>query len=743
MKKIFSKLITWSLVLSLTFEATPVWALSKDETIYAKLNSDGSTNSVTVSEHLNDDGSIKIIDKSHLNNIKNINGDETYTKENDKLVWETNGNDIYYQGETSEKLPISMSVKYYLNGEEMAVKDMLGKAGKVKIVLSYKNNIVNYVPVNGKVETLYTPFVVGTTSLLANTSNKNIKVTNGRVIDNGVTSIVVSIASPGLYESLGLKELKDMDKTIISYDTTDFELSSIYSVATSKILESDDLNILNNIKDLYSGIGALQDNMNKLVDASGKIKDGSKKLADGTNELNKGINTIANTYYKYRNIDKETLRKEIIVLLNKNMKDIVPLLQEEVIKETKNVIKDNRKKLEDSLVEASIRNTKNVINGEIEKVVKNINIDDIIGKIIGTDLRDAILSDESIKKLSTVLKDELNKEIQEEVEKTTKETIKGLSSSIEVKMSEEEKIAYIQNIAEKYNVSFEQAAGIVGEVQNDTINGVKNSLNKSSDQISKSIGNKVVASLNNKEYVNGAVKNYVSNVNKRVQEIIDNDENLEEYQKQLIKNISDNIRKELSKDEIIKKYIESSNYVNSVVDTIIEKTARDLANEYTEEMVSDVVARLINKQLSEKNVNNELGKIINKYEKDIDTKLKVVDEKVSLLQSSVALLNNGSNELAKGISLFDEGLNKYNKEGISKLSKLVNGDVKSLEGKVEALVKLSNDYKTMDDITSNASGSSKVIFMIDSVKMQKEKKVNNDKAVEKKTFLEKIKGLFK
>ena len=743
MKRIFSKLVTWSLVLSLAFEATPVWALSKDETIYAKLNSDGSTNSVTVSEHLNDDGSIKIIDKSHLNNINNINGDEKYTKDNNKLVWETNGNDIYYQGETSESLPISISVKYYLNEKEMSVKDMLGKAGKVKIVLSYKNNKLNYVPVNGKVETLYTPFVVGTTSLLANTSNKNIKVTNGRVIDNGVTSIVVSIASPGLYESLGLKELKDMDKTIISYDTTDFELSSIYSVATSKILENDDLNILNNVRDLYSGIGALQSNMDKLVDASGKIKDGSKKLADGTNQLNTGISTIANTYYKYRNIDKETLKKEIIVLLNKNMKDIIPLLQEEVIKETKNVIKDNKEELQNALVKSTIKNTKEVINNEIERIVNNIDVNDIIGKIIGSDLRDAILSDESIKKLSTVLKDELNKEIQAEVEKTTKETINGLGSAIEVKMSDEEKIAYIQNIADKYNISFEQAAGIVGEVQTDTINGIKNSLNKSSDQISKSVGNKVVASLNNKEYVNGAVKNYVSNVNLRIQEIIDNDENLKEYQKELIKNISASIKKELSKDELIKKYVETSNYVDGLVDTVIEKTAKDLADKYTEEMVNEVVTRLINKQLSEENVNNELCKIISKYEKDIDTKLKVVDENVNKLKTSVDLLNNGANELANGITLFDDGLNKYNKEGISKLSKLVNGDVKSLEGKVEALINLSKDYKTMDDINNDTEGSSKIIFMIDSVKKEKEKKVNNDKIIEKKSFLEKIKGLFK
>ncbi len=160
-------------------------------------------------------------------------------------------------------------------------------------------------------------------------------------------------------------------------------------------------------------------------------------------------------------------------------------------------------------------------------------------------------------------------------------------------------------------------------------------------------------------------------------------------------------------------------------------------------MVNEVVTRLINKQLSEENVNNELGKIISKYEKDIDTKLKVVDENVNKLKTSVDLLNNGANELANGITLFDDGLNKYNKEGISKLSKLVNGDVKSLEGKVEALINLSKDYKTMDDINNDTEGSSKIIFMIDSVKKEKEKKVNNDKIIEKKSFLEKIKGLFK
>ncbi len=736
--KLFKSFVIWSLVLSLFIEATPVWALSKDETIYANLDSNGNVNNVTVTEHLNDNGNKTIVDQSHLNNIKNINGDEEYTENYNKMVWEANGNDIYYEGDTSEELPISMNVKYYLDDEEMSVNDMLGKKGKVRIVLNYKNNLVNTVLVNGKVETLYTPFVVATTSLLSNTDNKNIKVSNGRVIDNGVTSVVVAISSPGLYESLGIKELKNLDTVEISYDTSDFELNSIYSVATSKILEDSDLDLFNNVKDLYSSIGLLQDNMDKLVSASDKLNDGSHKLANGTNELNGAISKIANTYYDYRKMDKNVIKKEIMNLISENMKDIVPVLEEEIIKETKSAINNHKSELEKSLINYSIKNTKEVINGEIERIVNNIDVDKIISDIIGSDLKDALLSDETLKQLATVFRDELNKEIEDEINKTTKKAINGMIDSTTNSMSEEQKKAYIQNISEEYGVSFDQAAGIVSKVQQDTINTVKSS----SDEVSKKISKDVINSLNNKEYVSDAIANYLNEVNNRITTIISNDDKLSEYQKELINNISNTIKKELSKDEIIKKYMNASNYVNGLIDTIVEKTAKDLADEYTEDMVNEVVVKMIKKQLSEESVNTELGKIISKYETDIEGKLKIVDSNVSKLQSSVSLLNDGTQQLSQGMDLFNKGIKMYNTEGISKLSKFVNGDIKSLEGKIEALVNLSNNYKTMDDIDSNAFGSSKIIFLIDSVKKEKEKHYNSDKIVEKKTFGDKIKGLF-
>ena len=299
-KSFIKKGIVYLLLISTIIYTTPVWALTKKESVYAKLNSDGSTKSIIASEHLTNIEN-DIVDKSKLENITNVNGDEKYTKDGNKIVWENKGNDIYYQGDFKDKLPIEVSVKYYLNDEISNVKSMLGKKGNIKIVLEYKNNDSHTALINNIPTTLYTPFVVATTTIIDNSHNKNIKISNGKIIDNGTNSILVGITSPGLYDSLNIEELKDFNK--ISYDTDSFELNSIYSLATAKLLDDNDLDISANIKELYSSIGLLQSNMDKLVNASNLLNNGSKMVANGTEELNQASKRLSKTYYEYRNME--------------------------------------------------------------------------------------------------------------------------------------------------------------------------------------------------------------------------------------------------------------------------------------------------------------------------------------------------------------------------------------------------------------------------------------------------------
>ena len=724
MKKIIKKLIVWILTLSFFIEATPVYALVKEETIYAKLNSNGTISSTSVYEHLYGSNDDVYKDKSLLNNITNVNGDEKYSKKDNEITWEAKGNDIYYNGTTDKDLPISLDIKYYLDGKEYEAKDMLGKEGKVKIVLNYENKLKHQVIVNNKIETLYTPFVVATTSLLSNDNNKNIKVSSGKVIDNGNTSIIVGLSSPGLYESLDLNELKGLDTLEITYDTTSFELSSLYAVATSKLIGEDDLDILNNIKSLYSGINALQENMDLLVD-------GSRKLANGTNEFNNAISDISDKYHYYRNLNTQDVVNMVKPILNNAIENSIPKLKEKAKEEIDNAVNNLQPEMIEAIANAALNSTQDVIEGEIDRILDEVDLEDYITNIIGQDLIDSFTSDPQIQSLALQIISAISDAYNTEISVVTNNALNSLINSINVNMSYDERQAYINSIATEYDIPYEKAALIVDKVQTDTVNKIKQNIQSNSSNITLNITNNVINNITSEEHLDIILNQYVAGINNLVTEIASN-ESINEYKEELKNNIANYIKEELAKKDLIERYTESSEYINSIVNEIIDKTADTLSETYFTGMTSDAIKQLLNEELNKYSLKDELESIIN----NINTKLNIVDEKVDLLTSSVALINNGAKELA-------DGLYMYNEQGIKKISNLVNGDVKSLTGKVEALVKLSNDYKTLDDINNNYEGKSKIIFMIDSLKKVEEKKSTTQTTIEKETIWDKIKGLFK
>lgn len=277
-----------------------VWAVSQDETVYAKLQTNGEVNYISVTNHLiNDDKESTIATRTYLKEIENLNGFENFDLTKENLIWEANGKDIYYSGKTEQELPISLEVTYALDGKEQPVEEILGKGGKVEIRLHYTNH--------SKVGDLYTPFVAAVTTTLTESEVHSVKVTNGKVISNGRTVAVAAVAAPGLYDSLKLDELKDLDTVVISFDTEKFELKDIYSVVTPKILEASDLKVFSELDGLYADANKLADGSKELVEGTAALRDGTQELYDalaeakqelqGTQKLidNKTLDTIAST----------------------------------------------------------------------------------------------------------------------------------------------------------------------------------------------------------------------------------------------------------------------------------------------------------------------------------------------------------------------------------------------------------------------------------------------------------------
>ena len=289
----------------------PVSALTKTESVFSNLNTDGSINKTTVTNHICSKDKDEYIDNSSLDEIINLNGSETFTKEGDTLKWKSDGKDIYYQGSTSKEGPIKISINYYLDGEKKTAKEIVGKKGNVKIEINLENRLKNNVNINGNIEEVYTPFVVMAGTILDTKNNSNINITNGKVVETGSKAIVGSIASPGLYESLSIDKLSNLNKVELTYNTNKFSLNNIYIVATPKLIEEKDLGAFKDIDTLVNSINLLESNMDKIENGSKELNNGLKTAYDGSSLITKKVNeSIDSLEDSDENVlDEETIEK--------------------------------------------------------------------------------------------------------------------------------------------------------------------------------------------------------------------------------------------------------------------------------------------------------------------------------------------------------------------------------------------------------------------------------------------------
>ena len=91
----------------------------KTETVYSVLNTDGSVSDIVVSSWLHDEDGIKNLkEKLNLTDVKNVKTDETPEEKNGEYTWNSDSNDVYYQGKATDflypsKLPMNWMAKKY------------------------------------------------------------------------------------------------------------------------------------------------------------------------------------------------------------------------------------------------------------------------------------------------------------------------------------------------------------------------------------------------------------------------------------------------------------------------------------------------------------------------------------------------------------------------------------------------------------------------------------------------------
>ncbi len=277
----------------------------KEETVYVLSDASGNVESVLVSNWLkNTEGTDGIHDYTTLTDIENVKGYEQYVENEDgSITWQSNGSDIYYQGVSTEQLPVDVKVSYKLDGADIEPEELAGKSGKVTIRFDYTNNTTTKVKIGGTEKDVLTPFVMLSGVMLPVDKFSNVQVDNGKVISEGSNVIVVGYAVPGLKaclsDGVGDKDIAEAIDGIdipeyveITADVEDFSLAMTMTVGVTDLLSTENIDPDIDMTDLTKDIDTLGDSANQLADGSGELLNGLETLKEGTYSLKNGTNDL-------------------------------------------------------------------------------------------------------------------------------------------------------------------------------------------------------------------------------------------------------------------------------------------------------------------------------------------------------------------------------------------------------------------------------------------------------------------
>ena len=665
-KKMISGLLAFTVT---AYTAIPVLAASKIETVYSNLDSNGKSYKTIVSTQLtNEDKVDKLVDFSSLINIENTNGDETFSKNGNEVVWDSNGNNIYYQGESDKELPVECKITYELNGEEISAEDLKGKSGNVKIKINYINNEKHTVSINGKQITMYTPFIIVAGTKIDNTKNKNIKITNGKTVDNGESTLAVGIAMPGMQENIGISKNKiEIPEEIeISMETENFEMENIIAVVAVKGIDED---LTSDLNSMYSQVNELVNASNQLLEGANQIKDGTSELAVGANKLKSGTETAYNGSKQIKNEVEESTRK----LKNDNTPAIDSKTLEAIKAQAMQsaTLTAEQKAAISSQAKAGATLTAEQKAAISEQAKEGATLTTEQKKVISAQAKEgATLTTEQKKVISAQAKEgatiteEQKEKIKAEARKSaefTEAQKEAIIAQVPATLTDEEKqliVTIAQNTA--YKTAEETALAVAQNIATQT-----------AEKTAQTVAQSIAIQTAEKTALTVAQSTATQTAEKTAQAVAQSTAT--------------------QTAEKTAQAVAQSTATQTAGETATQ-TATQVGNQAKQKFTNQVVSQM-----------NTLGEALG----ELTNGLENIDNGVSTLSLGANKLDNGALELATGVKTFNE-------QGISKINNLVNGDLKNLATRIEKMNELAKAYNNYAGIQDGMDGEVKFIMIVDS-----------------------------
>ncbi len=195
----------------------------------------------------------------------------------------------------ADSIPVSLEITYTLDGQPISADRLAGASGHLEMQYSFTSTESETVRVDGKKQTVPVPFVMLSALLLDHDTCSDIRVSTGKLVDDGNSTLVVGLALPGVGEALDLDpDTLDIPASFtVTAEVHQFSMINTYTYGTTEVFQNLDLEGLTDLDDLKDAVDQMQDAMDQLLDGSDQLYDGLCTLLASCEDLVQGVDALS------------------------------------------------------------------------------------------------------------------------------------------------------------------------------------------------------------------------------------------------------------------------------------------------------------------------------------------------------------------------------------------------------------------------------------------------------------------
>ena len=289
--------------------------MSKNETVYVNLKSDGGIERAIVVNEFNLSGQDSVIDYGDYSSVKNLSSDEKPSVKNGCIKWKVDpsAQQFYYQGELKKaELAWDFSFDYTLDGKKVTAEQLAGKSGNISINIRADKNpdadsyfAENYLAqISLTLDSDKCENIVCEDAIISNVgSNKTLTF---MVLPKLSKEYTVTFSAKDFeYDGITIGLVKVSDGILTSVDSVKSEISSIGGSISSLVSGSGELlggaqslsqirpMLTSAVNSIDNGIGQLASSSEQLSQGSGEIRSALMQLDSKSYDISKGIGTVS------------------------------------------------------------------------------------------------------------------------------------------------------------------------------------------------------------------------------------------------------------------------------------------------------------------------------------------------------------------------------------------------------------------------------------------------------------------